>query len=145
MKHPVHPMIVHFPIVGWTVTFFGDLYQYFCSLKFTGIINVVVIASCVLAVVAMAAGLFDYMRQKPSEKVIKRFEYHMYWAMAAFIVFSMRALMPQLTTEETFRIAALLSSTLGFLLLLYTAKLGGDLVYLHGMGQGLDLKSDNDE
>ncbi|KAA3640298.1 MAG: DUF2231 domain-containing protein [Proteobacteria bacterium] len=137
MKHPVHPMIVHFPIVGWTVTFFGDVYQYFYGFKYSDIIQIVVTASCILAVIAIAAGLFDYMRQKPTKTVISAFEKHMYWALSAFVVFSIRALMPQLASVETLQLACLISSGLGFIILFYAAKLGGELVYRHGMGRDI--------
>lgn len=134
MKKPIHPMIVHFPIVGWMVTFGGDIYQYFGNNRYADIIELVVISSCVLAVISMAAGLVDYLRQKPEEAIARHIENHMYWALALFMVFTMRALLP-LMLSHNLLLWSLMCSFLGFVVLIYTAWLGGHLVYSHGVGQ----------
>lgn len=133
MKHPIHPMLVHFPIVGWTVTFFLDLYQSVYGMKWATLTQVVVVSSCILAVITMAAGLIDYLRQKPEQAIARRIETHMYWALALFAVFSFRALLPTMLTSQLL-LGSLICSSLGFALLIYTAWLGGHLVYTHGLG-----------
>ncbi len=133
MKHPIHPMIVHFPIVGWTVTFFLDMYQYIYGVQWADLTQFVVVSSCIMAVIAMAAGLMDYLRQKPEQANARRIEQHMYWALALFAAFSFRALLPTMLTSQLL-LWSLLTSAVGFVLLIYTSYLGGHLVYTHGLG-----------
>jgi len=139
MKHPIHPMIVHFPIVGWTVTFFLDMYQFMYGMKWATLTQVVVVTSCIMAVIAMAAGLIDYLRQKPEQATAQRIEKHMYWALALFAVFSFRALLPTMLKNQLL-LWSLLTSALGFVLLIYTAYLGGHLVYTHAVGGVTNFK-----
>jgi|GEM_PF-2467312 len=134
MRHPIHPMIVHFPIVGWMVTFGGDIYQYFVNSHFADIMQFVVTFSCVMAVITMAAGLIDYLRQNPKEAIARHIENHMYWALALVTVFTLRALLPSMLSNHIL-LWSLLCSTLGVALLIKTAQLGGALVYQHGVGR----------
>lgn len=135
MRHPIHPMIVHFPIVGWIMTFAGDIYQYFVGTdNYAHIIQIVAISSCVMAILTMAAGLIDYLRQQPKEAIAQHIETHMYWALALFLVFTFRALLPSMLSDNLL-FWSLLCSGLGFVLIIYVAKLGADLVYVHGVGQ----------
>ena|SRR5579871_4153926 len=135
--HPLHPALVHFPVVCWTVTpaCYGvyllgrDLafwhYAFWC--------NALGVA---LALLAMAAGFMDLMaiRPGPAQDVGQR---HMLLMATAWCVYTVVLVICPAGTPPSSALAwaGLSLSAVGFLLLAVGAYAGARLVYDFGIGQ----------
>ena len=138
LRHPLHPALVHFPIACWTAVPVLDLLYLMlhaplwwrCSYWVLAIGNV-------MALAAMAAGLFDLLRlprDHPGQRPAQR---HMLLMASAWTLFLFDLLLrsPQQLPSVTMGWAALALSVVGFAVLLVGAWTGAELVYKHGVGQ----------
>lgn len=136
--HPVHPMLVHFPIALWTVAvvaYIGDA---------TGVEGAAAVAKfsngagLIIALLAMTAGLMELRLIDGRSDAMRIAASHM-MAMAAAWVCFMLALVMTISTgaslgKETAQLASIASTTVGFLLMSVGGWLGGRLVYEFGIG-----------
>jgi len=135
MKHPVHPLIVHFPIACWSLSTFGDIAGMFLTINLSQAIGVLMFIGCVSAVCAMAAGLYDVTKLKDIEQISDVIDHHMY---AAITAWSFYLLSLYLRWEEGLSVApnmwAAVTSIVGFICLMITGWYGANLVYVYGIG-----------
>jgi uncharacterized membrane protein len=131
-KHPIHPMLVGFPIGIWTLSLAGDLIflyggnVFWCELAFYAMVG------CFIGAVAAAIpGLNDYlnMSASPVKTIATR---HLAINLIVVALYGVNLGM----RAADFEIAGwpVTLSALAVLLLAVSGWLGGELVYVHGGG-----------
>jgi uncharacterized membrane protein len=131
--HPVHPMLVHFPVTFWTVALAAELTGWLtsdarwwqCSFYSQAI-------GAALALVAMIAGLMDYASVPRDHRAQSTAVRHMIVMCTAWLLFIVSLLLRG--RADAHSIWATLIAVLGFATLLYGGWLGGRLVYRFGIG-----------
>jgi uncharacterized membrane protein len=134
--HPIHPMLVHFPIVFWTVA----AGAYVASAADVAELAAVIAkfangAGLTMAVVAMLAGLVELRTIGSRSEAMRVATWHM-MIMATVWVCFLVALMMSISTEldrSTAQLAAAACAVAGFLLMSVGGWLGGRLVYEFGI------------
>ncbi len=137
-RHPLHPALVHFPLVFWTVAPVADLLQRFrggdlwwrCAFWAIG-------GGLALALPAMAAGFLDLLAlpaDHPGQRTGWR---HLLLMGAVWTVFACDLLLrsPAMPPAPGRASAGMILSLGGFALLLAGAYAGAQLVYRYGVGQ----------
>lgn len=135
MAHPVHPAIVHFPIVCWSFATIGDV----ASLRFGApawnFSNVMLVLGIVTALAAMMAGLIDLKKIDEKSVAMRAVNRHMYLIGTAWTLYLLSLLIRMNgTTFIQPNSVAIGLSVIGFLLLCVGGWFGGELVYKHGIG-----------
>lgn len=139
MGHPVHPMLLPFPLALWVFSFIadvlyllgvGDQYSWLVVAKYTlagGIIG---------GVLAAVPGIIDWLAIK-SPEIKKIANWHARLNVIALVIF---ALSLYLRTKYGRSLAGgsmnipILLSAIGVLLISVSGWLGGSLAYEHGVG-----------
>ncbi|MEO7773198.1 MAG: DUF2231 domain-containing protein [Steroidobacteraceae bacterium] len=134
--HPIHPMLVHFPIVFWTVA----VGAYVASAA--GVTELAAVtakyangAGLTMAMLAMAAGLFELRTIDSKSEAMRVATWHMMIMATAWVCFLV-ALMLSISTEldrSMARLPAAGCAVLGFLLMGVGGWYGGRLVYEFGI------------
>lgn len=134
--HPIHPMLVHFPIVFWTVA--AAAY----SLALAGASEPVVMiakfangAGLIMALLAMLTGLLELRSIASSSEAMLVATWHMMIMATVWLCF-LFALMLSISTgldHSTAQVAAVACAGVGFLLMSVGGWLGGQLVYEFGI------------
>lgn len=136
MRHPLHPVLVHFPVACWSLAVATD----FASLHFGEVAwrwsGGLLAVGCAMAAIAMLAGLLEFARV-PEGAAMRDAYLHMGLMLAALCLFAARLL----TRLDHFHPLApnalsLLLDVAGFLMLSIGGWFGGRLVYGHGVGRG---------
>jgi uncharacterized membrane protein len=144
--HPIHPMLVHFPIAFWTVA----VGAYVLSAAgvgepAAGIAKLANGAGLVMAMFAMVAGLLELRSIDSRNEAMRVATAHMMIMATAWVCFLLALVLP--ISPETAMdhysasLAAAASATLGFVLMSVGGWLGGRLVYEHGIGVRDQAKS----
>jgi len=135
MNHPVHPLVVHFPIACWSLSTFGDLTGIMFTNSHTEAIGLLMLIGCISAIAAMAAGLYEISKVKNIDPASNTVDHHMYAAVAAWCFYSLSL---YLRWDDGFytepNIWAIVTSVVGFISLIITGWYGANLVYTHGVG-----------
>lgn len=136
--HPLHPALVHFPLVCWTAAPLMDLLQWSVggTLWWRGTYWLIAVG-VVMALPAMAAGFMDLIslpREHPAQITGQR---HMMLMGSAWSVFMIDLLLrsPAAAPQGVAAALGLGLSLLGFVILLAGAYAGAQLVYGFGVGQ----------
>ena len=132
--HPIHPMLVHFPIALWTV---GSLCDSLAVIGIAGAWPIAWLAiggGTVVALLTMTAGLIDYAGlQECAVPVAQR---HLALMGVAWVLYAaafvLRSQGLSLVAEPT--MDAMIAGWLGFVVLIVGAWQGGQLVYRFGAG-----------
>jgi uncharacterized membrane protein len=136
--HPIHPMLIPFPLALWTTSFVVDVLFYFTRQPTLLIIAKFMIATgCLAAVAAAAAGFIDWLAIKDGE-VKKVANWHARLNVIALIVFAVSLFLRLGKYSEMVgrRLTIpFLLSLLGVILIAISGWLGGELVFRHGVGQ----------
>jgi uncharacterized membrane protein len=135
--HPIHPMIIPFPLALWTTSFVVDVLYYFWRNTSLFVMSKFLLAAgCLGAVAAAIPGILDWTAIRNSE--VKRIaNWHARLNIIALIIFAaslylrMRAGAPWVS--YSLRIPFLLS-LLGVILISISGWLGGALSFEHGVG-----------
>lgn len=135
MRHPLHPVLVHFPVTCWTLATLADFaslpvgepaWQWSAGLLVVG---------CLMALAAMVAGLMELARV-PEGQALKDTYWHMGLMLTAFTLFTARLFVG---LDHLQPLApgwlALSLDAIGFITLMVGGWLGGRLVYGHGIGR----------
>ena len=135
--HPVHPILIPFPIALWSTSFATDVaFYFFRNSSLILISKFMLAAGCLGAVAAAVPGIIDWLSIKdPGVKRIAN--WHARLNIIALIVFAI-SLYLRLSTgahwvNYSLRIPVLLSF-LGVILISISGWLGGELAYKHGVG-----------
>ena len=135
--HPVHPILITFPIALWTTSFAVDVFFYFYRNPSLLLISKFMIAAgCLGAIAAAVPGIIDWLSIK-DRQVTKIANWHARLNIIALIVFAislylrMHAGSPWVGKHLTI---PFLLSLLGVVLIGISSWLGGELAYKYGVG-----------
>jgi len=135
LGHPVHPMLVHFPIVFWSCALVADVVSVITRVPFAAEIAFGALAlGCVTGLLAMVAGIVDFRdvpRECPEHDVSVS---HLMAMCSAWLVFLVALALHGYPPKTPVTLAALFASAAGFLVMAYGAWLGGRLVYQYRVG-----------
>lgn len=131
--HPIHPMLVPFPIVCFIGAFVTDIFfAYGAGDGWADASNWLLGFGLATAALAAVAGLTDYLgsdRLRRSGVALK----HMIANVTAVVIEAVNLLIRLTNPDSVLNIGIFLSG-LVVLILLYSGWLGGELVYVHRVG-----------
>jgi len=133
--HPLHPMLVHFPIAAWSAAVAMDLSTRIWRVPVLAVIG----SGCVtvglsMGALAMIAGYIDYAglpSQHPAEKTAIT---HMSVMAAAWFLFLISLTLRGFVPQSNPSIGVMCVDLAGFIVMLFGAWLGGSLVYHFKVG-----------
>ena len=135
LGHPVHAMLVHFPIVFWSCTLVADVVSLITRASLATELAFGALAiGCVSGLLAMVAGIVDFLdvpRESPARDVSVS---HLMAMCSAWLIFLVALALRGFPPTTPVTIAALIASAAGFLTMAYGAWLGGRLVYQYRVG-----------
>jgi uncharacterized membrane protein len=136
--HPVHPMIIPFPLALWTTSFITDVLFYFTRQGTLPVIaKFLLAAGCIGAVAAAVPGIIDWLSIKhPATKSIAN--WHGRLNIIALLIFAVSLYLRMKTGGAAWvgyhlKIPFLLS-LVGVILITISGWLGGALSFEHGVG-----------
>lgn len=135
--HPIHPMIIPFPLALWTTSFVADVIFYFSRHTSLLLISKFLLAAgCLGAVAAAIPGIVDWTAIRNS-KVKRIANWHARLNIIALIIFAaslyLRMRVGAPWVNYSLKIPFLLS-LLGVILISISGWLGGALSFEHGVG-----------
>ena len=135
LGHPVHPMLVHYPIVFWSCTMVADIASLTTHAPLAAEVAFGALAlGCISALPAMAAGIFDFL-DVPRESAAREVSVSHLMAMSsAWLIFLVALALHGYPPKTPVPLAALIASAAGFLTMAYGAWVGGRLVYQYRVG-----------
>jgi uncharacterized membrane protein len=135
--HPIHPMIIPFPIALWVFSLVADVVYLWRGNPVwkDWIAFYTLLAGTIMAAVAAVPGLIDWLSLKEPE-VVKIANWHARLNVIALLVFAGSFYLrtsggAQLTGDNN--TIPLLLSVLGVVLISISGYLGGELVFKHGV------------
>jgi len=139
LGHPVHPVLVHFPIVFWSCAVVADVASFHRPESFApglvaGVAFGALALGCISGLLAMIAGIVDFLdvpRDSPARDLSIT---HLMAMCSAWLVFLVALALHGYPPSTPVTLAALIASVAGFLAMAYGAWLGGKLVYEHAVG-----------
>lgn len=136
--HPVHPMLIPFPLALWVTSFVADVLFYFLRHPTLLVISKFLLAAgCIGAVLAAIPGFVDWLSIRNGE-VKKAANWHARLNVIALIVFAI-SLFLRMGSYSHFVGRRLtipfLLSLVGVILIAISGWLGGELVFRYGVGQ----------
>jgi uncharacterized membrane protein len=129
--HPIHPMLIPFPIVCFILTFVCDILYARGDTGVASASNWLLLIGLVMAALAAVAGLTDFFGDKRIQgaDAIK----HMLANVTA-VVLELVNLALRFKNPDFIGSTGVYISGIVVLILLYSGWKGGDLVYRHGIG-----------
>lgn len=129
--HPIHPMLVQFPIVCFILTFIFDIFYTRGQTDVAPWGNWVLGIGLVMAALAAVAGLTDFLGDKriQGSDAVK----HMLANVTA-VVLEVVNFVLRLKNPDSIASTGVYISGLVVLILIYSGWKGGALVYRHGIG-----------
>jgi uncharacterized membrane protein len=129
--HPIHPMLVQFPIVCFILTFVFDVLYVRGQTAVAPWTNWLLGIGLVMGALAAVAGLTDFLGDKriQGSDAIKHA-----LANVTAVVLEVVNLVLRLKNPESISSSGVYISGVVVLILLYSGWKGGDLVFRHGMG-----------
>jgi uncharacterized membrane protein len=134
--HPIHPMLVQFPIVCFILTFVLDILYTRGNTDVAEWSNWLLIVGLVMGALAAVAGLTDFLGDKRIQggDAVK----HMLANVTA-VVLEVVNLVMRLKNPDFIGSTGVYISLVVVLILLYSGWMGGKLVYHHGIGVRDDM------
>src|SRR5690349_19376033 len=129
--HPIHPLLVQFPIVCFILTFIFDIFYTRGDTGIAPYSNWVLGIGLAMAALAAVAGLTDFLGDKriQGSDAVK----HMLANVTA-VVLEVVNLVLRLKNPDSIASTGVYISGIVVLILIYSGWLGGKLVYIHGIG-----------
>ena len=133
--HPLHPMLVHFPIAFWSLATLCDGLALLGNEQAGAYVWLLLVIGLVMAVPAMLAGFIDLVVLAPAaERDGQRHMMLMGLAWTAYLVALLSRLEGAVLVFEP-QTLSIICTTLGLALMAAGGWYGGQLVYTHGAGQ----------
>jgi len=131
--HPIHPMLIPFPIVCFVGTFITDLvYTRNHDAGWATASHWLLIVGLVMAALAAVAGLTDYLGDERIRRLGDALKHML--ANVTAVVLELVNLVLRLNKPDFIDSTGVYISGVVVLILLYSGWKGGDLVYRHGVG-----------
>lgn len=131
--HPVHPMLIPFPIVCFVGTFITDLvYSRNLDSGWATASHWLLIVGLVMAALAAVTGLTDYLGDERIRRLGDALKHML--ANVTAVVLELVNLILRLNNPDFITSTGIYISGVVVLILLYSGWKGGDLVYKHGIG-----------
>ena len=135
MKHPIHPILVHFPIAAWIISTLGDITSLFTNEQVSWVAGVLLVIGTITALFAMVTGLIELSKIDSQNHAMKIANQHMMYIMISCSCYAVSLFLrldgTQLSQPGVF---AIIMSVAGLIFLCIAGWLGGKLVYEHGIG-----------
>lgn len=135
--HPVHPMIIPFPLALWVFSLVADVVYIWFNKDNWGIVAFYTLAAGLVGgVVAAVPGVIDWLAIKDRE-VARIANWHARLNVIALIVFAIDFYLRWRNKGQIYQEGISLPfilSILGVILISISGWLGGDLSYKHGVG-----------
>jgi uncharacterized membrane protein len=136
--HPVHPMLIPFPLALWATSFVVDVLFYFLRHPTLLVIaKFMIAAGCIGAIAAAIPGIIDWLSIKNGD-VKKVANWHARLNIAALVVFAISLFLRMGSYSELVgrRLTVpFLLSLVGVILISISGWFGGELVFRYGIGQ----------
>jgi len=130
-RHPIHPMLVPLPIGLWIFSLVTDIiYRASGNVVWSTVAYYSMAGGIIGALLAALPGLVDFLALKPSG-VKKIALWHMAINLSATILFCINLYLRTGVPEAS---APFVLSIIGVLSILVSGWLGGQMVYVHGLG-----------
>src|SRR3954471_24637376 len=130
--HPIHPMLIPFPIVCFIFTFVLDVLYARGDTGVASASNWVLGVGLMMAALAAAAGLTDYLGDERIRRLGDALKHML--ANVTAVVLEVVNLVLRLNNPGFAQSTGVYLSGVVVLILLYSGWKGGDLVYRHGIG-----------
>jgi uncharacterized membrane protein len=131
--HPIHPMLIPFPIVCFVGTFVADVvYSRNADPGWATASHWLLGVGLVMAALAATAGLTDYLGDDRIRRLGDALKHML--ANVAAVVLELVNFVLRLNNDDFIRSTGVYISGVVVLMLLYSGWKGGDLVYRHGIG-----------
>ena len=132
--HPIHPMLIPFPIAFLTGAFVTDIVFWQSGNElWAHFSRWLIIGGIIMAVVAALAGLIDFLGLKKARQVLSGW-FHLFTAVAAVAFSTANAIIRwEEPTSGVLPVGIVLSGIVT-VILLFVGWFGGHLVYRHGVG-----------
>jgi uncharacterized membrane protein len=136
--HPIHPMLIPFPIALWATSFVVDVLFYFLRHPTLLVISKFMIAAgCIGAAAAAIPGIIDWLAIKNGD--VKRVaNWHARLNITALVVFAISLFLRLGSYSEIVGrklTIPFLLSLVGVILISISGWLGGELAFRYGVGQ----------
>jgi len=135
MRHPIHPMLIPFPIALWVFSLVADIiYLWRGNMGWEWMAHWAILAGCIGAVAAAIFGVIDYFSIKDKE-VSKIAAWHARLNGLALVVFLISWYLRRgwLTDHDGKLTIAIALSVVGIIAVAISGWLGGELVFKHGV------------
>ena len=134
-NHPLHPILVHFPIAFLTSASLCDIATLFGYLPAWPITFPLLGLGVITALIAMIAGMIDLIKINNNEAAEKTANQHMMLMGGAWCLYLTALLLrnDHMQITPTPSLLSIVSSVLGLVALSIGGWLGGKLVYHHGV------------
>jgi uncharacterized membrane protein len=135
--HPVHPMLIPFPLALWVTSFIADVIYYFIRNPSLLLISKFMLAAGIIGGLAAAVpGIIDWLAIRNQE--VKRIaNWHARLNIIALVIFAVSLYLRTRYGASSVGLDNLtipfLLSLVGVILIGISGWLGGDLVYKHGV------------
>ena len=131
--HPIHPMLIPFPIVCFILTFVTDVaYSRNHDAGWATASHWLLIVGLVMAALAAVTGVTDYLGDERIRRLSDALKHML--ANVTAVVLELVNLILRLKDPGFISSTGVYISGVVVLILLYSGWKGGDLVYRHGMG-----------
>ncbi|HKQ50915.1 MAG TPA: DUF2231 domain-containing protein [Pyrinomonadaceae bacterium] len=136
MGHPIHPMLIPFPIALWVFSLVADLlYLWRGNTHWPLIAFYSLLAGCLAAVVAAIFGFIDYLSIQ-DKQVVKVANWHARFNVLALVLFAaswyLRTDKGSDMVNDSLTVPIALS-VVGVIAVTISGWLGGELVFKHGV------------
>jgi uncharacterized membrane protein len=136
--HPIHPILVAFPVGLWTTSLAMDIWFYFqVNVTWLVISKFLIAAGCIGALAAAVPGIIDWLANK-EQQIKKVANWHARLNIIALVLFIINL---YFRTQAGGRlvgyrlIVPFLLSVVGVGLIAISGWLGGELVFRYGVGR----------
>lgn len=135
MKHPIHPMLVHFPIATWFLATIADIASLFTNEQVGWVAGVLLAIGTITALLAMITGLIELGKIDAQSPAMKIANQHMILIMTSWSFYAVSLFLRLNGTQlEQPGSLAIALSVAGFVFLCSAGWMGGKLVYEYGVG-----------